>query len=105
MSLAQYLQKHADITDIIASSGDALISKGITGAVVAPALLGAAAGTLVSKLTSPVSKSESTQKALVAAELEEALAEMERRKKLAIIRDHMKSKIKKAKNAERSLHF
>ena len=60
------------------------IKKGTALALVLPILLGIGAGSSMSKLTSPSGvDSENLQKSLVAAELDEAIAELKRKKAFA----------------------
>ena len=68
--------------------------------VAAPALAGIATGTLQSRITSPTKlDTETLQKAIVAAELEQAVAELKRRKALREVEEEEKSP------EERSIHI
>lgn len=73
--------------------------------LIAPALLGAGAGLVHSKVTSPSSMDEkAVQKALEAAELEEFAAELKRRRKQAEI-EQAESEQEKENPSARSLHI
>jgi hypothetical protein len=102
MTLADYINKEADPMAAIENVANRVVDTGQFALLAAPVLAGMTAGGLHSVLTSPGGKFDSTQKALVAAEMEEALAEMERRKQLAMLRDKMK---KVGGKSERSLHI
>ena len=72
-------------------------------AIMAPALMGLASGSLHSKLTSPSKlDQEGVQKALLAAELEEFAATMKRRRELALRKE--KERKAEMRAPPRSIH-
>jgi len=87
-----YLQKTAaeesnPILGLIDRIGGKAADIGMTAAIAAPAVAGLAAGGLHSKLTSPAGSATLAQKALIAAELEEALAELKRRRAVELAKE------------------
>ena len=80
-----YLEKTADMEDIIGagtSTAAYVGNKAYMIALLLPIVSGAMAGAVASKLTSPVGERNKVQKSLVAAELEEAAAELQRKRTL-----------------------
>jgi len=71
------------------ATGSAL-ALGQNTALLAPAAAGLLGGAAVSKLTSPSGEATVAQKALIAAELEEAVAEMKRQRKIETIKEVMR---------------
>lgn len=100
--LAAYMNKSASVGDLMTSLGERGADLAEKAAFLAPLGLGAVGGVLASKLTSPNSSDKVLQQALVTRELEEALAELQRRKALALIETQARSKDVKPK---RSLHI
>lgn len=77
------------------------MKKGMALVLLAPLLFGASLGVLQSKLTSPSTKFRTAQKGLIAGELDESLAEMERRRQAALL----KEKLEGANSTERTAHI
>ena len=77
------LEKTADFMDAASEGAMWGADKATTVALVAPALIGLASGAVVSKISSPAEKKKELQKSLIAAELEESLAEMKRKQAIA----------------------
>jgi len=96
-----YMDKQADIIEAGTEAGKWALDKATTAAIALPALGGLSAGALASLLTSPSSKKDEMQKALVAAELEEAVAELKRRQAI----EKMKDQAYGQGNHGRSLHI
>lgn len=96
-----YLDKRADVADALAEGGSWLADKAWLAAIAAPALGGVAAGALASKLTSPSDEKTDIQKALIAAELEEAVAELKRKRAIELA----KLGAQNVAGKERSLHI
>jgi hypothetical protein len=85
--------------------GKDVLESAIPYFLVAPALLGAGAGLLHSKVTSPTPMDEgAVQSALEASELEEFAAELKRRRKQEEI-EKARSEQEKEKPSARSLHI
>jgi hypothetical protein len=108
--LQGYMHKEADwlaplllvgqpVGDIMSDIAD----KSLTAAVALPVAAGAAAGYGASKLTSPGAKFKTTQKALVAAELEELEVEMRRKRAIALIKERMRKQ--EQRRGEKTLHL
>lgn len=81
-------------------AGTWALNKGILAAALAPALGGIATGAIASKFTSPSTEKDVVQKSLIAAELEEAVAELQRKRAV-----DMKKKETENGRTERSLHI
>jgi hypothetical protein len=83
-----------------AHAGSWALNKGILAAALAPALGGISAGALASKFTSPSTEKDVVQKSLIAAELEEAVAELKRKRAVDLRHKEMENG-----GTERSLHI
>jgi len=102
------LQKQAGIegaisalTEPVAETATWATKKGIALTLLAPLLFGASIGVLQSKMTSPSTKFRTAQKGLVASELEQSLAEMERRRQAALLKERLSN----AGTTERTAHI
>jgi hypothetical protein len=98
--IADCLEKQADFTDAASEGFMWGADKGLTFALVAPALVGIVSGAMASKITSPTTQKSELQKSLIAAELEESLAEMKRKQAIAKAKETMN-----VGPTERSLHM
>lgn len=96
-----YMEKKASFTDALSEGGKWAIDKALLAAAVAPALGGVATGALASKLSSPSDEKTVVQKALIAAELEEAVAELKRKRAIELAKAGASNVTAK----ERSLHL
>lgn len=96
------LQKSAGIGDVLSDSAEGGWSLAKGSLLLAPAVAGALGGAAISKLTSPVGKDRVIQKQILADQIEAAVADLERRKALAILKEQ--ADVQTAKKA-RTLHF
>ena len=83
-----------------AHTGAWAVNKALWLAALAPVLGGMSAGALSSKFTSPATEKDVVQKSLIAAELEEAVAELKRKRAV-----DLKKKEYENGGTERSLHI
>jgi hypothetical protein len=99
--MAGYLQKQADIADLLTAVSERGADAAKVGLLSAPVVGGALVGAGASALTSPSGDAKLLQKAMVVQELERAVADLERRKAMALIAERRKGYGKKV----RSLHI
>jgi hypothetical protein len=99
--LRGYQQKTADVTDFLAALTERSADAAKAALLAAPLAGGALLGAGISKLTSSEDSAQVLQKAMVVQELERTVAELERRKALAVMSAGKVSRGKKA----RTLHI